>query len=91
MILQHHARDTLFTSLDFEFSFRGSARLDNQGPKRLFVGSKHGTVYQVNYGTEQLEATYKTNDKVITSISVTDSFCVVGSEDSYLRVWPLDF
>jgi hypothetical protein len=59
--------------------------------KRLFVGSKHGTVYQINYGTEELKETYKTNDRAITSISVNDQFCVVGSDDSYLRVWPLDF
>ena len=91
MILQHHARDTVFTSLDFEFNFRGSARLDAEGPKRLFVGSRHGTVFQINYGTQQLETTFRTNDKAITSICVNDSFCVVGSEDSYLRVWPLDF
>lgn len=27
----------------------------------------------------------------INSISVTSSFCATGSEDGYLRLWPLDF
>lgn len=55
------------------------------------MASKTGIVFQVNYLTEALEATYKTNDSSIYSISVNESFCVTGSEDKYLRVWPLDF
>ena len=90
-MLGHHARDSVFTTLDFEYGFRATERLENGTLKRLFVGSKHGSVYQVNYQTEQLEATYKTNDKAIFSIAVNDAFCVIGGEDSYLRVWPLDF
>lgn len=90
-MLRHHARDSVFTTLDFEYGYRATDRLESDGVKRLFVGSRQGTVYQVNYQTEQLEATYKTNDKAICSIAVNDAFCVVGSEDSYLRVWPLDF
>lgn len=27
----------------------------------------------------------------INSISVTSSFCCTGSEDGFLRLWPLDF
>jgi WD repeat-containing protein 90 len=38
-----------------------------------------------------LEATYQTNDSAIYGISVNEAFCVTGSEDTYLRVWPLDF
>lgn len=48
-------------------------------------------VFQINYQSEVLEATYKTNDAAIYSISVNEAFCVTGSEDTFLRVWPLDF
>ena len=47
-------------------------------------------VFIINYATETLEAPYKTNDAAIYSIAVNEAFCVIGSMDSYLRVWPLD-
>jgi len=91
IVLNHHARNTVFTSLDFEYGFRSVEPKESESLKRLFVGSKHGMVFQVNYHTESLEATYQTNDSAIYSISVNEAFCVTGSEDTYLRVWPLDF
>jgi len=91
VVLNHHARDTVFTCLDFEYGFRSTDKHENESLKRIFVGSKHGIIYQVNYQTEQLEATYKTNDQAIYSIAVNEAFCAIGSEDSFLRVWPLDF
>jgi WD40 repeat protein len=65
VVLNHHARDTVFTCLDFEYGFRSSDKNENESLKRVFVGSKHGMVFQVNYQTEALEATYKTNDGAI--------------------------
>ena len=91
VVLNHHARNTVFTCLDFEYGLRSVDPKENEALKRLFVGSKHGMVFQVNYHTESLEATYQTNDSAIYSISVNEAFCVTGSEDTYLRVWPLDF
>ena len=91
VVLNHHARNTVFTCLDFEFGLRSVDPKENESLKRLFVGSKHGMVFQVNYHTESLEATYQTNDSAIYGISVNEAFCVTGSEDTYLRVWPLDF
>ena len=91
VVLNHHARNTVFTCLDFEYGFRSADKSENEALKRIFVGSKHGMVFQVNYQTEALEATYKTNDAAIYSIAVNDAFCVTGSEDTYFRVWPLDF
>lgn len=91
VVLNHHARNTVFTCLDFEYGLRSVDPKENEALKRLFVGSKHGMVFQVNYHTESLEATYQTNDSAIYGISVNEAFCVTGSEDTYLRVWPLDF
>lgn len=91
VVLNHHARNTVFTSLDYEYGFRSNDHQENESLKRVFIGSKHGMIFQVNYQSETLEATYKTNDAAIYSLSVNDAFCVTGSEDSYLRVWPLDF
>ena len=91
VVLDHNARNTVFTSLDFEYGFKSADKDENESLKRVFVGSKTGMIFQVNYQTESLEASFKTNDGAIYSISVNDAFCVVGSEDCYLRVWPLDF
>jgi len=91
VVLNHHARNSVFTSLDFEYGFRSSDSQENEKLKRFFVGSKHGMVFQINYHNLSLEATYQTNDSAIYSIAVNEAFCVTGSEDTYLRVWPLDF
>lgn len=98
VVLNHHARNTVFSCLDFEFAARAATRIGNadnsaesDALKRVFVGSKHGMVFQINYQTEALEATYQTNDSAIYSIAVNEAFCVTGSEDKFVRVWPLDF
>ena len=59
--------------------------------KRVFVGSKKGLLFLVNYFTRELEGVIRIHDAAICSISVSAGFCVTGSEDQYLRVWPLDF
>jgi WD40 repeat protein len=98
--LNQHARNTVFTSLDFEHGAKAAAipqpnapadSRENEALKRVYVATKSGLVFQVNYATETLEATYKTNDASIYSIAVNEAFCVTGSEDQFLRVWPLDF
>jgi WD40 repeat protein len=99
VVLNHHARNTVFTSLDFEWgatsaAVYGSANhvsRENASLKRVYVASKHGMIYQINYATEALERTYRTNDSAIYTIAVNEEFCVTGSEDKFLRVWPLDF
>jgi len=45
----------------------------------------------VNYHSKCLEGVYKCHDGAITALSISAGFCVTGSEDFYLRVWPLDF
>lgn len=34
---------------------------------------------------------YKLHSGAINSISINEGFCVTGSDDCFLRVWPLDF
>ena len=96
VVLNQHSRNTVFTTLDFEYgayetAVHGIDSKDNDALKRVYVASKHGMVYQISYHTEQLEATYRTNDSDIYSIAVNEAFCVTGSADQYLRVWALDF
>ena len=101
-MLNQYARDTVFTCLDFELSGTasgpeqiiqeaGSQGAKKDGLRRVYVASKTGMVYQINYDDETLEATYRTNDSAIYSIAINQAFCVTGSEDQYLRIWALDF
>lgn len=48
-------------------------------------------LYQVNYATHELDGVFKCHDSAICALSISAGFCVTGSEDQYLRVWPLDF
>lgn len=45
----------------------------------------------MNYFSRELEGVFKVHERSICALSVSAGFCVTGSEDSYLRVWPLDF
>jgi len=45
VVLNHHARNTVFTSLDFEYGFKSADRDENEALKRVFVGSKHGMIF----------------------------------------------
>jgi len=52
VVLNHHARNTVFTSLDFEWGARATSHgginpnsKENESLKRVFVASKHGMVF----------------------------------------------
>lgn len=45
VVLNQHARNTIFTSLDFEYGARSVDPKENESLKRLFIGSKHGMVF----------------------------------------------
>jgi WD40 repeat protein len=98
VILGHHSRESQFTSLDFEWGPASAQKYAHMTPdaldrtlQRFYVSSGHGTVFQINYQNESLEATYRITEKAIHSIAVNEDYCVTGDEDRYLRVWPLDF
>lgn len=94
VVLNHHARNTIFTVFDFDFGASGNKQVSDRDDvvRRVLVGSMHGFLYQVNYDSRQLEAVFKIHDLSICSIAVMGSgYCVTGSQDQYIRVWPLDF
>ena len=90
MQLNQLARNTVFTCLDFELSGASKETMvatksgkmqQAAGNRRVYVASKNGMVYQLNYDDETLDATYCTNDSPIYSIAINQSFCVTGSQD----------
>ena len=51
----------------------------------------HGVVLQINYGTRTLERVYQLHSAAINCMVVSEGLCVTGSDDKFLRIWPLDF
>ncbi len=58
---------------------------------KVIVGSKQGMIFIVNYTSRCLESVFKIHDSSINTLTIKGGFCVTGSQDHYLRVWPLDF
>jgi WD repeat-containing protein 90 len=77
----------VFTDLAFEQGT--SVTLLND--RHVYVSAVSGAVYQINYDAHALEAVYQLHNAAINSIAVNEGFAITGSDDKYLRVWPLDF
>lgn len=57
----------------------------------MFVSSNKGTVIQINTENKVMECVFRLHDQCINSMIINDGFCITGSDDGYVRVWPLDF
>uniref|UniRef100_U3I5E2 WD repeat domain 90 n=1 Tax=Anas platyrhynchos platyrhynchos TaxID=8840 RepID=U3I5E2_ANAPP len=87
---EYHALE--FTDLAFE---------EGHSAERDFVCSKSGHVLEVDYkhvcirSARRLLPSQQQDQQgpgiAINSISISSAFCATGSEDGYLRLWPLDF
>jgi len=94
-----YTRGATFTDLAFETTFLLNHEDDNdtvetstqKQQRRIFVSSSLGTVLQINYDTRGLECVFQLHDAPIHCICVNDGYCCTVSEDTLLRVWPLDF
>ncbi|KAJ9518454.1 hypothetical protein QJQ45_018495, partial [Haematococcus lacustris] len=77
----------IFTDIAFESS-AGVYSLDN---RHVFVSSASGSVFEIDYNSRTLLCVYQLHSAAINSIIVHDGFCVTGSDDKQLRVWPMNF
>ena len=78
--------ETTFTTIAFE-----SVYADDPQGRRVFVGTDQGSIFQIHGPSAALQVIYKVHSGPINSMQVNESFCVTGSDDAYVRVWPLDF
>ncbi len=86
VVLNQYARNTNFICLDFDNPFLGD---NTQG--KAYVGSNTGCIFQISCTTQELEKIFQLHDSSILTIAVNDAFCVTGSSDGLIRVWPIDF
>ena len=104
--LNKYARETEFLDVAFDAPFASSSgagrsnalsRFTRRDPvpaahqRRMYVGSSAGSVLQVNYDTQALEAVFQLHSGPVHSLAVNEGFCVTASNDGFLRMWPLDF
>lgn len=74
IVLDHRARNTIFTDLDFEFEFKSSDLVEQEKMIRVLVSSKTGLIMIINYHTKKLENAFQIHDGPIQSISVNSAF-----------------
>ncbi len=88
-VLNEFARGTTFTDLAFESSY---GMLDDRDtPKIVFTSTTAGTVLQISYQERSVLCVLKLHDGPINTLAVNEGYAVTGSDDKYLRLWPLDF
>ena len=81
-----HANQTFL-----DLAFEGSLGSADTMSRKVYACTASGLVYQINYTNRVVDQIYRLHDDSINALVVTDGFCVTGSSDRFLRVWPLDF
>jgi WD repeat-containing protein 90 len=64
---------------------------DTSTPKIIFAATSLGTLLQISYHTRNVLCVLKLHSGPIKTLAVNEGYAVTGSDDSYLRLWPLDF
>lgn len=90
VVLNEYSRGTVFTDMGFDLVYQAfPSNIPRTRP--LYVSSSLGTLLLINYDTRSVVCVYQLHDSAINCVSINEGFCVTGSEDNFLRVWPLDF
>ena len=60
-------------------------------PKTAYVCSTKGSIFIISLLTREVEATFYIHRGPITRVRILEDIVMTSSEDTYLRLWPLDF
>ena len=88
IVLNQFARGNNFLCLDYNNAMFGD---DFSSKGKVYVGSNNGCIFQISCNNQELEAVYKVQESAILALAVNEAFCATGSQDGYLRIWPVDF
>jgi len=69
VVLNKYSRNSIFSCFDVEWGYSHIEPLQNSGSKKVFVGSKSGMVFQINYFNQELEAVYQVHYASINCLS----------------------
>ncbi|POM58924.1 WD40 repeat-like protein [Phytophthora palmivora] len=90
VILNEYSRGTVFTDIGFD-TIVETHPSNIHRVRPLYVTSSLGTLLVIDYFSKQVICVYQLHDACINCLSINEGFCVTGSDDCFLRVWPLDF
>eukprot|EP01028_Stygiella_incarcerata_P001206 TRINITY_DN11910_c1_g1_i2.p1 TRINITY_DN11910_c1_g1~~TRINITY_DN11910_c1_g1_i2.p1 ORF type:complete len:1465 (+),score=373.69 TRINITY_DN11910_c1_g1_i2:109-4503(+) len=76
-----------FTDIAFDV---GDGRPRSEG-RVLYCSTFDGKLYKIDYDMRKLLCVYQLHDTCINSVYVKEGMCVTGSDDKFVRLWPLDF
>jgi hypothetical protein len=68
-----------------------TAMMDHDHPQVVFVATNVGTIIEISYHTRDLLCVLRLHNDAINCLAVNEGFVVTGSNDRYMRLWPLDF
>ena len=88
IVLNQFARGNNFLCLDYNNAMFGD---DFSSKGKVYVGSNNGCIFQIACNSQELEAVYKVQESAILALAVNEAFCATGSQDGFLRIWPVDF
>ncbi|KAG7393381.1 WD repeat-containing protein 90 [Phytophthora pseudosyringae] len=90
VILNEYSRGTVFMDVGFD-TIVETHPSNIHRVRPLYVASSLGTLLVIDYDSKQVICVYQLHDASINCLSINEGFCVTGSDDCFLRVWPLDF
>lgn len=57
----------------------------------LYISTRAGALYQISPSRRLIEYIYQLHNGAVNSIFINEGMCATGSDDGFIRVWPLDF
>lgn len=90
VILKEYSRGTVFNDIAFD-PLCESFPSNISRIRPLYAASSVGTLLVIDYDTREVVCAYQLHDASINCLVINEGFCVTGSDDRFLRVWPLDF
>jgi len=56
----------------------------------VYAGTTSGLLYKLDYHRNYIIGIFKIHKESVTAITTTESYCITGSEDKTIKIWPLD-
>ena len=55
------------------------------------MGTTSGYLYQIDYQKQSIIGIFRVHAGAIRAIEVNSTYCITGSDDNTVKIWPLNF